>query len=62
MAKVRILRTVKFDNGDVKNFNELLEIGFKINHQSLKDENQKEQNPIGFIANEYSITEESFEY
>jgi type IV secretion system protein VirB8 len=62
VAKVRILRTVKFNNGDVKNFNELLEIGFRIDHESLKNENQKEQNPIGFIANEYSVTEESFEY
>jgi type IV secretion system protein VirB8 len=62
VAKIRILRIVKFNNGDVKNFNELLEIGFKIDHSILQAEEQKEQNPIGFIADDYTITEESFEY
>lgn len=62
VAKIRILRIVKFNNGDIKNFNELLEIGFKIDHEVLQTEAQKEQNPIGFMANEYSVTEESFEY
>ena len=62
IVKIRLLRTLKYINGNVKNLNELLEISFTIDHKLLTTEEQKEQNPIGFIANEYSITEESFEY